>query len=50
MSERSVAIHLSAPHLNHQKSREEVQKSRERIKELGPGIITGGPETIPREW
>ncbi len=41
------ALHLSAPHLNRQKIRDEVRKNRERIRELGPGIITGGAGDDP---
>ena len=47
MSEFKPPFHLSAPHLNRQKLREEIRKNRERIEELGPGIITGGAGDDP---
>lgn len=47
MFEKKTSFHLNAPHLNRQKLREEIRKNREKIEELGPGLITGGAGDDP---
>ena len=47
MFEPGAKIHLHAPHVNSQRIIEGVRKNRQRIENLGPGIITGGAGDDP---
>lgn len=47
MSNLKQKVHLPSAHFNSSKIVDEVKKNRQRIKELGPGLITGGAGDDP---